>query len=112
VTVVAEVSFKSSPKKLILLTKILIGKNYFSGDFDGVPFEWQTLTCTRAKNVLHIGGFNENPDQSQHIMLNGVDFGNPTRSYTFGTNAGISTIHSTPVSQFAVFQQFAAVAAR
>ncbi|MCF0052400.1 hypothetical protein LXM25_20190 [Dyadobacter sp. LJ53] len=87
VTVVAEVSFKSSPKKLILLKKILIGKDYFTGDFDGVAFKWQNLTCTRANNTLHVGGFNENPDQSLHIILSGVDFDNPARSYTFGKNA-------------------------
>ncbi|MCE6992794.1 hypothetical protein [Dyadobacter sp. CY323] len=88
VTVVAEVTFKSSPKKLILLKKILIGKDYFTGEFDGVPFEWKTLSCAKAKNVLTISGYNENPDQSLHIILNAVDFTNPARSYPYGPNAG------------------------
>lgn len=88
VTVVAEVSFKSSPKKLVLLKKILVGKDYFTGDFDGLAFEWKNLTCTSGNNMLLVGGFNESPDQSLHIMLSDVDFDNPARSYAFGTHLG------------------------
>jgi hypothetical protein len=70
VTVIAEITFKENNKKVYLLKRILIGKDYFTGTFGGTPFNWQIVSFTRTDGVMHIAGWNESPDQSLHILLN------------------------------------------
>ncbi|RRB06308.1 hypothetical protein [Larkinella rosea] len=87
ITVVAEVTFKNSTKKLYLLKRILIGKDYFTGTFGGEPFNWGTLSYMRTNNVIHIAGWNESPSQSLNILLNDVSLIKPHGKYAYGKKA-------------------------
>ncbi|MGA0557179.1 hypothetical protein ACO2Q8_11035 [Larkinella sp. VNQ87] len=84
VTIVAEVTFKNKKGKLYLLKRILIGKDYFTGTFGGVPFTWSNLSFTRINNIIHIGGWNDVPSQSLNILLNDVNPSKPHGKYAYG----------------------------
>lgn len=69
ITVIAEVHFQNSDKKVYLLKRLLVGNDYFTGTFGGTAFNWSQLVCTKKDGLVIING-NNGANQSLNIMLN------------------------------------------
>ncbi|WP_353720732.1 hypothetical protein [Dyadobacter sp. 676] len=83
VTVVANVKFKGKQGKFQVIKQILVGKDYYRGTFAGAPFDMEHLYFTHQGGSLIISGYNENPDQSMHLLIGETDTLAPNRIYRY-----------------------------
>lgn len=83
VTVVAEVTFTNSDKKVLLLMRIVIGKDYFTGTFGGEHFDWHNLFYNYVEGTFLIAGWHEDETQSLNVLISPRDINNPKGSYRY-----------------------------
>ncbi|MBO0952874.1 hypothetical protein [Fibrella forsythiae] len=83
VTVVAEVSFTNSERKVLLLKRILVGPDYFTGTFGGTPFAWVNHYYYKTDKTIHLSGWNESESQSLNLLMVARNVNRPQGSYSY-----------------------------